>query len=176
MDPPWPQLRKTHLPHSEAQRRKTRTGTTTVSSLRMILSLLGRVLSGARSRGRLMIMAPRNLLLHAGSLRWTSVLCRLRSSSQRCLTNNQPPDCSSLVPGAVEYSPFYGIEKGAVLQEARMFNDRNIDARRCQQVCRSPIFARKISLSSAHEVDSHDGAGSLVMRCSASAFSSFEIV
>ena len=34
----------------------------------------------------------------------------------------------------VEYSPFYGIEKGAVLQEARMFNDRNIDARRCQQV------------------------------------------
>ena len=42
------------------------------------------------------------------------------------------------VPGVcgaeVEYSPFYGIEKGAVLQEARMFNDRNIDARRCQQV------------------------------------------
>lgn len=37
----------------------------------------------------------------------------------------------------MEYSPFYGIEKGAVLQEARMFNDRNIDARRCQQVPRA---------------------------------------
>ena len=36
--------------------------------------------------------------------------------------------------GAVEYSPFYGIEKGAVLQEARMFNDRSVDPRRCQQV------------------------------------------
>lgn len=35
---------------------------------------------------------------------------------------------------AVEYSPFYGIEKGAVLQEARMFNDRTVDPRRCQQV------------------------------------------
>ena len=35
----------------------------------------------------------------------------------------------------VEYSPFYGIEKSAVLQEARMFNDRVVDARRCQQVC-----------------------------------------
>jgi len=34
----------------------------------------------------------------------------------------------------VEYSPFYGIEKSAVLQEARMFNDRVVDARRCQQV------------------------------------------
>jgi hypothetical protein len=37
----------------------------------------------------------------------------------------------------VEYSPFYGIEKGAVLQEARMFNDRVVDARRCQQVLAS---------------------------------------
>ena len=35
---------------------------------------------------------------------------------------------------AVEYSPFYGIEKGAVLQEARIFNDPHIDPRRCQQV------------------------------------------
>ena len=35
---------------------------------------------------------------------------------------------------AAEYSPFYGIEKGAVLQEARVFNDSRIDARRCQQV------------------------------------------
>lgn len=35
---------------------------------------------------------------------------------------------------AVEYSPFYGIEKGAVLQEARIFNQPNLDPRKCQQV------------------------------------------
>jgi hypothetical protein len=35
---------------------------------------------------------------------------------------------------AVEYSPFYGIEKGAVLQEARIFHDPNLDTRRCSQV------------------------------------------
>ena len=35
---------------------------------------------------------------------------------------------------AAEYSPFYAIEKGAVLQEARCFNDPHIDSRRCQQV------------------------------------------
>lgn len=35
---------------------------------------------------------------------------------------------------AAEYSPFYGIEKGAVLQEARVFNDPQLDARRCAQV------------------------------------------
>lgn len=34
-----------------------------------------------------------------------------------------------------EYSPFYGIEKGAVLQEARIFNDSHIDPRKCQQAC-----------------------------------------
>jgi coatomer protein complex subunit gamma len=33
-----------------------------------------------------------------------------------------------------EYSPFWGIEKGAVLQEARCFNDSQLDSRRCQQV------------------------------------------
>lgn len=31
----------------------------------------------------------------------------------------------------VDYSPFMGIEKGAVLQEARVFNDPQLDARRC---------------------------------------------
>ena len=36
--------------------------------------------------------------------------------------------------GAAEYSPFYALEKGAVLQEARCFNDPHIDPRRCQQV------------------------------------------
>jgi hypothetical protein len=35
---------------------------------------------------------------------------------------------------AVEYSPFFGIEKGAVLQEARVFNDPQLDARKCSQV------------------------------------------
>ncbi|KAI7742126.1 hypothetical protein M8C21_003530 [Ambrosia artemisiifolia] len=33
-----------------------------------------------------------------------------------------------------EYSPFSGIEKGAVLQEARVFNDPQLDSRRCSQV------------------------------------------
>lgn len=33
-----------------------------------------------------------------------------------------------------EYSPFLGIEKGAVLQEARVFNDPQLDPRRCSQV------------------------------------------
>lgn len=32
------------------------------------------------------------------------------------------------------YSPFLGIEKGAVLQEARVFHDPQLDARRCCQV------------------------------------------
>ena len=35
---------------------------------------------------------------------------------------------------ALDFSPFWGIEKGAVLQEARCFNDSQLDARRCQQV------------------------------------------
>ena len=35
-----------------------------------------------------------------------------------------------------EYSPFYGIEKGAVLQEARIFHDPNLDPRRCSQASR----------------------------------------
>lgn len=39
-----------------------------------------------------------------------------------------------VVSCAVDYSPFLGIEKGAVLQEARVFNDPQLDARRCSQV------------------------------------------
>ena len=39
-----------------------------------------------------------------------------------------------LVTAAAEYSPFFGIEKGAVLQEARIFNESHINARQCQQV------------------------------------------
>jgi hypothetical protein len=41
---------------------------------------------------------------------------------------------ASLLLTAAEFSPFYGIEKGSVLQEARIFHDTNIDPRRCQQV------------------------------------------
>lgn len=39
-----------------------------------------------------------------------------------------------------EYSPFYGIEKGAVLQEARIFHDPQVDARRCQQVITKLLY------------------------------------
>ena len=39
-----------------------------------------------------------------------------------------------------EYSPFLGIEKGAVLQEARVFNDPQLDARRCSQVVLSFFY------------------------------------
>lgn len=42
--------------------------------------------------------------------------------------------CHLLLPCTAEYSPFYGIEKGAVLQEARIFHDPNLDPRRCSQV------------------------------------------
>ncbi|EIE27371.1 Coatomer, gamma subunit [Coccomyxa subellipsoidea C-169] len=38
------------------------------------------------------------------------------------------------------YSPFYAIEKGAVLQEARCFNDPHIDPRRCQQVITKLLY------------------------------------
>ncbi len=40
----------------------------------------------------------------------------------------------------MEYSPFYGIEKGAVLQEARCFNDSHVDPRRCQQVITKLLY------------------------------------
>lgn len=39
-----------------------------------------------------------------------------------------------------EYSPFFGIEKGAVLQEARVFNDPQLDARRCAQVITKLLY------------------------------------
>lgn len=42
------------------------------------------------------------------------------------------PFSSSFQP--VEYSPFYGIEKGSVLQEARQFHQPQIDARKARQV------------------------------------------
>eukprot|EP00249_Psilotum_nudum_P023804 c28985_g1_i2 orf=144-2834(+) len=39
-----------------------------------------------------------------------------------------------------EYSPFTGIEKGAVLQEARVFNDPQLDPRRCAQVITKLLY------------------------------------
>ncbi|XP_042494327.1 coatomer subunit gamma-2 isoform X2 [Macadamia integrifolia] len=39
-----------------------------------------------------------------------------------------------------EYSPFTGIEKGAVLQEARVFNDPQLDPRRCSQVITKLLY------------------------------------
>lgn len=45
----------------------------------------------------------------------------------------------------VEYSPFYGIEKGAVLQEARQFHNPQIEARKARQVKRiSARFLNKV--------------------------------
>ncbi|CAL9223125.1 unnamed protein product [Arabidopsis halleri] len=40
----------------------------------------------------------------------------------------------------LEYSPFVGIEKGAVLQEARVFNDPQLDPRRCSQVITKLLY------------------------------------
>ncbi|KHN33760.1 Coatomer subunit gamma [Glycine soja] len=39
-----------------------------------------------------------------------------------------------------DYSPFLGIEKGSVLQEARVFNDPQLDARRCSQVITKLLY------------------------------------
>lgn len=40
----------------------------------------------------------------------------------------------------MDYSPFLGIEKGAVLQEARVFNDPQLDPRRCSQVITKLLY------------------------------------
>lgn len=41
-----------------------------------------------------------------------------------------------------EVSPFCGIDKGTVLQEARCFNDAQLDARKCQQVITKLLYLR----------------------------------
>jgi coatomer protein complex subunit gamma len=51
-----------------------------------------------------------------------------------------PPPPPLFFGCAAEYSPFYGIEKGAVLQEARVFNDSQLDARRCAQVITKLLY------------------------------------
>mmetsp|Transcript_10179 Transcript_10179/g.11920 ORF Transcript_10179/g.11920 Transcript_10179/m.11920 type:complete len:908 (-) Transcript_10179:538-3261(-) len=40
----------------------------------------------------------------------------------------------------LEFSPFFGIEKGAVLQESRIFHDPQVDVRRCQQVITKLLY------------------------------------
>jgi len=52
----------------------------------------------------------------------------------------QPSLSKSTTTTPVEYSPFYGIEKGAALQDARCFNDAHVDARRCQQVITKLLY------------------------------------
>jgi len=55
-------------------------------------------------------------------------------------------------------SPFWGLEKAAVLQDARCFNDSQLDARRCQQArtqaaskrCHTAATALKLRLAHAH--------------------------
>jgi hypothetical protein len=61
---------------------------------------------------------------------------RTRAAASLCSKSStpQPPLSWAGLLSAVEYSPFYGIEKGAVLQEARIFHDPNLDPRRCSQV------------------------------------------
>jgi len=39
-----------------------------------------------------------------------------------------------------EHSPFWAIEKGAVLQEARCFNDTQLSTRKCQQVITKLLY------------------------------------
>jgi len=56
-------------------------------------------------------------------------------------TYSLPPPLPPPSPSSpVEYSPFYGIEKGAALQDARCFNDAHVDARRCQQVITKLLY------------------------------------
>ncbi|GKD68686.1 coatomer subunit gamma [Tanacetum coccineum] len=45
-----------------------------------------------------------------------------------------------ILQDVAEYSPFAGIEKGAVLQEARVFNDPQLDPRRCSQVITKLLY------------------------------------
>jgi hypothetical protein len=59
-----------------------------------------------------------------------------RRSLTRCVFARARAVSRALCPPAVEVSPFWGIEKAAVLQDARCFNDSQLDARRCQQARR----------------------------------------
>eukprot|EP00899_Mesostigma_viride_P023430 jgi/Mesvir1/4271/Mv22231-RA.1 len=40
----------------------------------------------------------------------------------------------------VDFSPFYGLEKGAVLQESRVFNEPQLDPRKCAQVITKLLY------------------------------------
>ena len=101
-----------------------------------------RLLSGIALPAEHPIPAPRQGTGPCCCARQVPALCFGACSSLRWL----PPTTANeeLLFAAAEYSPFYGIEKGAVLQEARVFNDSRIDARRCQQVShRYPAGARQ---------------------------------
>ena len=83
-------------------------------------------------------------LADASLLHQTSLQRRRRTSSSHPLsattslshTHKKKTDPQP----TVEYSPFYGIEKGAALQDARCFNDAHVDARRCQQVITKLLY------------------------------------
>lgn len=62
-----------------------------------------------------------------------------------------------------ELSPFWGIEKGAVLQESRVFHDQQLDARQCAQVITKLLYlinqGEHFTKTEATEVRSCFGAG-----------------
>ena len=102
-----------------------------------------------------LIAAPQHctwVLRAAGCvLRGHGALCGANQACAPCLTPTEATAFTrSVLLGAVEYSPFYGIEKGAVLQEARIFNDPHIDPRRCQQV--RAVTGQKVSALSIWHV------------------------
>lgn len=68
-----------------------------------------------------------------------------RCAHSCCISCNVVYHVRLLRVHAVEYSPFYGIEKGAVLQEARIFHQSNLDPRKCQQVWRSRLWVLLIA-------------------------------
>lgn len=53
---------------------------------------------------------------------------------------SHPRPCAIWGLSAAEYSPFYGIEKGLVLQEAREFNNAHVEPRKCQQIITKLLY------------------------------------
>ena len=66
--------------------------------------------------------------------------CECRRVLERAGVQPRGADRGAPLPAAVEYSPFYGIEKGLVLQETRVFNEPHVDPRRCQQVITKLLY------------------------------------
>lgn len=103
----WQQQRRTRPPLCEGQTKKTRTGTRIVS-----------------------IPSTCVYMQHCLRSPLAAPCIKQHCSTGRAMTVSQV----TLIAAAAEYSPFFGIEKGAVLQEARIFNESHINARQCQQV------------------------------------------